>query len=210
MAGRSRRPPLVTGLWICWHLHLSRPGGLSPIPALAGATGCWSRSLIGFFGIAIAGAFYIAPAIIPVLYEKIPALPARGLVLKMTEALRALGRRPVTLLVALGLSVGVQAGFVLLTIWLAEAVGVEAPRAAWFFAWPLAKLLAVLPISLGGIGVREASLAALLTPFGAAAPGVVAASLIWQAVLFVTGLIGAAIWASTPGAKSANVEDVEL
>ena len=82
----------------------------------------------------------------------------------------------------------------MLAVMLAEGLGVEAPLAVWLFAWPLAKILAVAPISLGGIGVREASLAGLMAPFGADPAGVVAASLIWQGVLFVTGALGAAAW----------------
>jgi glycosyltransferase 2 family protein len=35
------------------------------------------------------------------------------------------------------------------------------------FAWPLAKIAAVVPITQGGIGVREAALVVLLAPFGA-------------------------------------------
>ena len=63
----------------------------------------------------------------------------------------------------------------MLAVMLASGVGVEAPLEIWFFAWPLAKILAIAPVSLGGIGVREASLAALMAPFGADAAGVVAA-----------------------------------
>ncbi len=73
---------------------------------------------------------------------------------------------------------------------LARESGVIAPTAAWFFAWSTSKLLAVLPISVGGLGVREASLAALLAPFGAAPARVVAVGLLWQSILFTSGLLG--------------------
>ena len=35
-------------------------------------------------------------------------------------------------------------------VWLARQVGVTTALAAWFVAWPLSKLIAILPISLGG------------------------------------------------------------
>ena len=91
------------------------------------------------------------------------------------------------------MSVTIQGAFIGLSIRLAVAVGVDVPNAAWFFAWPLAKIIAILPISLGGLGVRESSLAALLVPYGAQAAQVVAAGLVWQAVLIVAGLAGAII-----------------
>ena len=69
-------------------------------------------------------------------------------------------------------------------------VGVTTALAAWFVAWPLSKLIAVLPISLGGIGVREAALVSLLAPYGAPREAVLASGILWQAVLIVTGLAG--------------------
>jgi glycosyltransferase 2 family protein len=62
--------------------------------------------------------------------------------------------------------------------------------APWFVAWPLSKLIAVLPISLGGIGVREATLVSLLAPYGAPRAAVLASGILWQAVVTVTGLTG--------------------
>lgn len=166
--------------------------------------------VVGALTAACVAVFYILPLVVPMLVRALP-LPKKvaGLAQTVAAAFGELGKRPVALIGALVLSVAVQAGFVMLTILIAEAIGVEAPRAAWFFAWPLAKLLAVLPISLAGIGVREASLAALLTPFGAAAAGVVAASLIWQAVLFSAGIIGAIAWAMTSGSPSASGADLK-
>jgi uncharacterized membrane protein YbhN (UPF0104 family) len=58
-----------------------------------------------------------------------------------------------------------------------------------FFAWPLAKLSALLPVTQGGIGVREAALAALLAPFGAPAVLTVAVGLAWEAIIISGGLI---------------------
>ncbi len=153
--------------------------------------------VLGLFVAALIGVFYILPLVLPRIYQALPYLPAKGLALKISGEFGKLGKRPVMVVSALLLSVGIQAAFVGLFIWLASSAGVEAPAGAWFFAWPLAKILAVLPISLGGIGLREATLAGLMAPFGAAAAPVVAASLIWQAVLIVAGLIGAAAWVLT-------------
>lgn len=39
------------------------------------------------------------------------------------------------------------------------AIGLEVSTSAWLLAWPLAKIVALVPASLGGIGVREVALA---------------------------------------------------
>ena len=47
----------------------------------------------------------------------------------------------------------------------------------------------MLPVSLGGLGVREAALVSLLVPFGADAASVVAAGLAFEAVIISGGLV---------------------
>lgn len=150
------------------------------------------------FATAIAGLF-IFPRIARGMWGRWPALPARDLAFRVADAFAALGRRPGLLLFTLALSAGVQAVLILLSIRLAEPMGVDVGWAAWFFAWPIAKIVATLPISLGGLGVRESSLAALLAPFGAAAPAVVAAGLAWQGVLYLAGGLGALILIASGG-----------
>jgi uncharacterized protein (TIRG00374 family) len=107
--------------------------------------------------------------------------------------IEALLREPRVLLLCLALSMAVQVAFIGVNVALAQAAGVAVPIAAWFFAWPLSKLIASVPLSLAGLGVREASLAGFLAPLGAAPASVVATGLIWQTILFATGLIGGAI-----------------
>ena len=70
--------------------------------------------------------------------------------------------------------------------------GLALPLRVWLFAWPLAKLVAVLPLTQGGIGMREAALVALLAPFGAPGPLVLAAGLMWEGVIIAGGLIAGA------------------
>jgi len=146
---------------------------------------------------ALIGVFYVFPVLMPKFLAAIPNLPFADGFLKLSEEFRKLGRRPLTLIGALSVSAAIQFAFVMLFIWLADVVGIDVDKGAWFFAWPLAKILAVLPISLGGLGLREATLAGLMIPFGAASAPVVATSLIWQSVLFVAGFIGAIAWLLT-------------
>lgn len=109
------------------------------------------------------------------------------------KAWTALLSRRLALVSAVAISLVVQSAFVMTNVWLARQVGVTTGLPAWFVAWPLSKLIAVLPISLGGIGVREAALVSLLAPYGAPREAVLASGILWQAVLIVTGLVGLVI-----------------
>jgi uncharacterized membrane protein YbhN (UPF0104 family) len=109
-------------------------------------------------------------------------------------ALRYLSRDRLTAVLAVATSLLVQGGFVLLNAWIGYAIGVNVPVAVWFFAWPLAKLAALVPITLGGLGVRDATLGALLVPLGVPLAVGVVASLIWQSVLIAGGLLAGLYW----------------
>ena len=113
----------------------------------------------------------------------------RGLV-----GLRQLFRRPGTALLGLTLSVSIQSSFVLLNAWLGRSIGIDVGLAVWFLVWPLAKIASLMPISLGGLAVREASLAALLLPFGVPVALSVVCSLLWQTVIIAGGLLGGVVW----------------
>jgi uncharacterized protein (TIRG00374 family) len=112
---------------------------------------------------------------------------------RLRHALRSVSKRPRVLVLGWLLGTGIQASFLLLTAQVAEYCGLKLPLSVWLFAWPLAKLVAVLPLTQGGIGVREAALVALLAPFGAPGPLVLAAGLVWEAVVIVGGLIAGAV-----------------
>lgn len=139
------------------------------------------------------GAFYVFPWLVPQVWARFPRLPGRAPVQNLAAGLARLARAPGLLLVNLALSIAIQAGFIWLNFLFARAVGLEVPIAAWAFAWALSKIISVLPVSLGGLGLREASLAALLAPFGAVPALVVTAGLAWQVVLFLTGGLGALV-----------------
>ena len=59
---------------------------------------------------------------------------------------------------------------------------------------PLVSLLAMLPLSLNGLGVREGSLVLLLAPYGVAAPAAVALGLAWFAMTLALGLVGGLVY----------------
>lgn len=109
-------------------------------------------------------------------------------------ALRRLSRSPGSAALALVLSLGIQALFVLLNAWIGREIGIDVSLGVWFIAWPLAKLVALLPVSIGGLVVREAALAGVLAQFGVPIALGTVAGLLWQTVNFTGGLLGGAIW----------------
>jgi uncharacterized protein (TIRG00374 family) len=112
---------------------------------------------------------------------------------RLRHAFRSVSKRRWVLVWGWLLGTGIQMSFLLLTAQVAEYCGVKLPLSVWLFAWPLAKLAAVLPLTQGGIGVREAALVALLAPFGAPGPLVLAAGLVWEAVVITGGLIAGVV-----------------
>src|SRR5882762_3639710 len=84
---------------------------------------------------------------------------------QIRHAIRSISRHPHRLLFGWLLGTSVQGTYIVLTALLGISCGLALPLRVWLFAWPLAKMAAVLPITQGGIGVREAALVLLLAPF---------------------------------------------
>jgi uncharacterized membrane protein YbhN (UPF0104 family) len=103
---------------------------------------------------------------------------------------------------AFAVSSVVQSAFVATNIWIATDLGVAIGLAPWFVAWPLSKLTSILPIGLGGIGVREAAVVSFLVSFGAPADRVLASAVVWQALAGVGGVSGLALTQLLPGGGS--------
>jgi hypothetical protein len=117
------------------------------------------------------------------------SIRARRKLAQLCQAICAVSRRPWRLVFGWLLGTSVQGTYVVLTALLGISCGLRLPLRVWLFAWPLAKIAAVMPITQGGIGVREAALVVLLAPFGAPAPQVVATGIVWEGVIITAGLL---------------------
>ncbi len=151
----------------------------------------------------IVGAVGVAAAALAAILAKLfPArrfsIRVRRRLVRLRRAWKSILQRPSAMLRALSMSVIVQVTFIFLNVQLAEACGLHLRYRVWLFAWPLAKLSAVVPITQAGIGVREAAFAALLLPFGSPAVLAVAAGLAWDAVV-IGGAIAGGIFALVTG-----------
>jgi uncharacterized protein (TIRG00374 family) len=112
-----------------------------------------------------------------------------GMAGRIVDGFKLLTARPWLFLFAFALSLLVQTNFVMVNFRLGQAAGVDVGPAAWFVSWPLAKLTASIPVSLAGIGVREAALVFFMRPFGTVTSSVFAAGLLWESVLISGGLV---------------------
>jgi hypothetical protein len=111
---------------------------------------------------------------------------------------------PSRLLEALGWALAIQVCAVGINLLAAQALGL--PITAWqlFLSLPLATLAALLPISLGGFGVREGSYVFLLGLLGVRAADALVLSLAVYALLAVVTVAGAGVClllAPSPGSR---------
>ena len=142
--------------------------------------------LAGLFG---AGVFLL---LLSLFYERLfggRSIRFRRRFAQLRNALRSVSRNPGRLVFGWLLGTSVQGTYVVLTALLGVSCGLTVPLRVWLFAWPLAKMAAVLPITQGGIGVREAALVLLLTRFGAPASEVLATGIVWEGVIVAGGLL---------------------
>jgi uncharacterized membrane protein YbhN (UPF0104 family) len=96
-------------------------------------------------------------------------------------------------LATLGCSLGVLLAWVVSVWMLARALGLAVGLPVVAFAAPLVALASMLPISIGGIGVREAGYALLLGPYGVSPGEAVALGLLQYGGYLVVAAIGGAL-----------------
>lgn len=181
--------PAVTGI-LDRLLDLAALIALSALGALLAGElfqGRIAQALTALGLAAIAGLVAVPVVLGRLRAERLPRR-FRGAAERLAEVAGALRERPRPVLISFLLAIFIQFGFVGLNYAIARALDIEASFAVWLLAWPLAKIIALLPVSLGGLGVREAALAALLAPFGVTASLAVAQALVWQSILFGCGL----------------------
>jgi glycosyltransferase 2 family protein len=111
----------------------------------------------------------------------------------LAEGASRYGNSPRTLLIATLLSFVVQVANVLLACLLGAALGLPVPPAYYGVLAPLVALLALLPISLNGMGLREAGTVVLLAPLGVSAAEAVTLAVLTFAVYAVASLGGGVV-----------------
>lgn len=105
------------------------------------------------------------------------------------------------------LSVAVTAAYVGTFVLAALAVGEPLPPAGWLTVVPLALASMLLPISIGGWGLREAA-AAALWPLVGLAPGAGVATSVVYGLLSLLGSLPAIVFLTGPGEALAKSDEI--
>ncbi len=113
----------------------------------------------------------------------------RRSLVRLRRAGKAIARHPRRIAFCWLLGIAVQSTFLLITMLLGFSCGLHLPFRVWLFAWPLSKIAALLPLTQGGVGIRETALVLLLVPFGAAGAQVLAAGIASEGVIIAGGLL---------------------
>lgn len=113
---------------------------------------------------------------------------------EMAQALTLYRSQHGTLAVVSALSLFVQLAGIVQVWLLAQALGLEAPWVTFAVVVPLVTLLTLLPVSVNGVGVREAFLVLLLAPIGVPQEGAVALGLLWLAMLASASVLGGLVY----------------
>jgi uncharacterized membrane protein YbhN (UPF0104 family) len=140
---------------------------------------------------AVLGAFLLAVSCLDTIIAVLPeGSPARGFLAELLPY----QQRPSLIAKAIGWSFLVQAGGAVSVAVSARALGVEQPLSVWFSVVPLVALAMVLPISIGGFGVRENATAFLLAEQGVSADRAVGVALLWGLSQIAIGLVGGVLF----------------
>ncbi len=110
------------------------------------------------------------------------------------DAVTSYRRRPGAVAVALGISLGFHVFLATVNIVLARAVDMAVPWPYFFVFIPIAAVILFLPISIGGLGVREAVYTYLFTLAGATAAEAVAVSLLFQGIFLFGASVGGIVY----------------
>ena len=177
------RAAIVLGSVVNRVLDMASLVGMSLLGAalLGGGLNPESRKLLEGVLVTGAAAAVVLLLLILLLHRRLPA-SLKALQLKHQPVIRAL-RNPRTYAAPFLMSIFVQLSLLTLTAWIADTCGLHIALGVWFLAWPLAKLVALLPFTTGGLGAREVALVALLRPFGVPPSASIAVALAWDGVL---------------------------
>jgi len=101
---------------------------------------------------------------------------------------------PRRLATVLFLSLLVQATYILAWMGLAAGLGLSIPSGEFLIAVPIVSLGAMLPVSFGGLGVREGAWLLLLAPLGIPSADIVVYSLLYFLAFVLVGVVGGALF----------------
>jgi glycosyltransferase 2 family protein len=156
----------------------------------------WAALLIGAAGLLAVALFFL-----PVTGRLIEGLPARGIlhtvrgkVLDLRATILAYRKAPGDFARATVWAVVLQLNVVIYYFLIGKALHLAIPLLDYFIVIPIVLLVQVIPISVNGWGLREASYIEIFAFYGIGAAAAVSFSLIEVAFGLAVGLVGGAIY----------------
>jgi glycosyltransferase 2 family protein len=109
------------------------------------------------------------------------------------------------------MSLGVQVGCAVLNMLAARAIGMDKAGLADYLVFiPAIGLISMMPISIGGTGIREAAYILMFSSIGVEEHQALALSLLWLGVIAITSLPGGIIYIARGSGKTDHIPpDVE-
>lgn len=164
------------------------------LPLLLERTGDQSL-LTGFGAIAVVGLGGTAMVLLVArLAEDGPGGRLRGAVVRFARLFDSLARHPRTAVPILLLALSTHVAVVIMATVAARALDLPFGFLDCLIVVPMSVLIATLPISLGGWGVREGAMAAGFTLIGGTAADGVTLSIAIGLLLLAVGIVGGAVW----------------
>lgn len=133
--------------------------------------------------------FYLLLVFFPLL-----AVPVLHSVKKLRELPRerffVYWKRPQVVAKALALSLAIHACVVISHMLMGASLGLSVPLSAWLVIYPVSAMAATIPLSLNGIGFREAAYVYMLGFFGISKEEAFALAVMWFSIVLVNGALG--------------------
>jgi uncharacterized protein (TIRG00374 family) len=163
--------------------------------------GAWALALLALIGAMLAGLTWkgLPAGRLTAWRRRLPAAVQRKLS-SIGEALRSFNGRSDVLLRGLAISVLTQVNIVVYYWLIARSLGLDVPIEAFFLIMPIAVFVMMLPVTINGIGLREAVLVALLGYWSVSEPVAIAFAWLEFAGFLAFGLIGGVVYA-LPGRR---------
>jgi len=156
----------------------------------------WAALLVGAAGLLAVALFFLPAA--GRLIERLPARgflhSARSKVLDLRATILAYRKAPADFARASAWAVVLQLNVVLYYFLIGRALRLSIPLLDYFIVIPIVLLVQVIPISVNGWGIREASYIAIFAFYGIGPAAAVSFSLVEVAFGLIVGLAGGAIY----------------
>ena len=159
---------------------------------------------VGFIAV-VYGFAYHSRSLQSLLLKRLPSKIAdkTGKIIEALLDMRSIREKIISLIV---ISVAIQVFRALMYFALYKSVGFAAPLSYYFVYIPIVLLIIMIPISIGGLGLREAGLVAFFTPLGIASEVSITAGIMAHVIEIAFALPGL-VWFMLPQKRLPKAHD---